>query len=110
MVGSRIVAPILVAAPAYFNSGMTFGELMMLVGAFNQVQQSLRWFVDNFPGIADWRATLLRVANFRNTLSAMGDLGLNAGHELAETDNGYGRMGDLAIAGPPYRSHCGAGS
>jgi len=58
---------------------MTFGELMMLVGAFNQVQQSLRWFVDNFPSIADWRATLLRVASFRNTLSTMDDLGRNAG-------------------------------
>src|SRR5271165_2158167 len=28
-----IIAPILVAAPAYFNGGMSFGELMMLVGA-----------------------------------------------------------------------------
>jgi putative ATP-binding cassette transporter len=70
-----IVAPILVAAPAYFNSAMTFGGLMMLVGAFNQVQQSLRWFVDNFPIIADWRATLLRVASFRNELSTMDGLG-----------------------------------
>ena len=70
-----IIAPILVAAPAYFHSGMTLGELMMLVGAFNQVQQSLRWFVDNFASIADWRATLLRVASFRNTLSTMDELG-----------------------------------
>ena len=31
---------------------------MMAVGAFNQVQSSLRWFVDNFSAIADWRATL----------------------------------------------------
>ena len=54
---------------------MTFGELMMLVGAFNQVQQSLRWFVDNFSLIADWRATLLRVAGFRNTLPTMDELG-----------------------------------
>ena len=57
-----IVAPILVAAPGYFQGGMSFGELMMIVGAFNQVQRSLRWFVDNFSIIADWRATLLRVA------------------------------------------------
>ena len=71
-----IAAPILVAAPAYFQSGMTFGELMMLVGAFNQVQQSLRWFVDNFSSIADWRATLLRVASFRDTLSTMDDFRL----------------------------------
>ena len=105
-----IAAPILVAAPAYFNSAMTFGELMMLVGAFNQVQQSLRWFVDNFPSIADCRATLLRVASFRNTLSAMDDLGRNDSHELAEPDAGRTRMDDLAIAPPSYRSACGAGS
>lgn len=81
-----IAAPILVAAPAFFQSRMTFGELMMLVGAFNQVQQALRWFVDNYSSIADWRATLLRVASFRNTLSMMDKLSPNAGQiELAET-------------------------
>ncbi len=70
-----IAAPILVAAPAYFRSEMSFGELMMIVGAFNQVQQALRWFVDNFPSIADWRATLLRVASFRKAVLAMDELG-----------------------------------
>jgi putative ATP-binding cassette transporter len=83
-----IAAPILVAAPAYFQSGMTFGELMMLVGAFNQVQQALRWFVDNFSSIADWRATLLRVASFRNTLSTMDELNRDASQvELAEIED-----------------------
>ena len=72
-----IVAPILVAAPAYFQSGMSFGELMMVVGAFNQVQTALRWFVDNFSNIADWRATLLRVASFRKTILTMDELGCN---------------------------------
>ena len=33
-----IIAPILVAAPAYFRSNISFGELMVIVGAFNQVQ------------------------------------------------------------------------
>src|SRR5215831_19264759 len=60
-----LVAPILVAAPSYLTGEMSFGELMVAVGAFNQVQTSLRWFVDNFSTIADWRATLLRVASFR---------------------------------------------
>jgi vitamin B12/bleomycin/antimicrobial peptide transport system ATP-binding/permease protein len=40
----------------------------MAAGAFNQVQSSLRWFVDNFSTIADWRATLLRVADFRRAV------------------------------------------
>ncbi len=63
-----LVAPILVAAPAYFGGTLTFGGMMMAVGAFNQVQLSLRWYVDNFSSIADWRATLLRVAEFRRAL------------------------------------------
>ena len=60
-----LVAPILVAAPVYFSGNLSFGGLMVAVGAFNQVHSSLRWFVDNFSQIADWRATLLRVAGFR---------------------------------------------
>ena len=70
-----IVAPILVAAPAYFFGGMTFGKLMMVVGAFNQVQQALGWFANNFSGIADWRATLLRVVSFRTMLLTIDTLG-----------------------------------
>ncbi len=60
-----IVAPIIAAAPLYFTGSLSFGGLMMAAGAFGQVQSSLRWFVDNFSTIADWRATLLRVAVFR---------------------------------------------
>lgn len=63
-----IVVPILVAAPLYFGGSLTFGGLMMAAGAFTQVQSSLRWFVDNFGAIADWRATLLRVASFRRAM------------------------------------------
>ena len=63
-----LVAPILVAAPAYFSGALTFGGMMMAVGAFNQVQTSLRWYIDNFSQIADWRATLRRVAEFRRAL------------------------------------------
>ncbi|WP_018183006.1 ABC transporter ATP-binding protein/permease [Kaistia granuli] len=63
-----IVAPIVIAAPGYFGGKLSFGELMMVVGAFNQVQNCLRWFVDNFSAIADWRATLARVMSFRQAL------------------------------------------
>lgn len=63
-----LIVPILVAAPGFFGGSLTLGGLMMVAGAFNQVQSSLRWFVDNFAGIADWRATLLRVTRFRNGL------------------------------------------
>jgi putative ATP-binding cassette transporter len=64
-----IVAPLLIASPAYFSAKLSFGELMVVVGAFNQVNQSLRWFVDNFAVLAEWRAALFRVMKFREVLS-----------------------------------------
>ncbi|MBI5717647.1 MAG: ABC transporter ATP-binding protein/permease [Burkholderiales bacterium] len=65
-----VVAPTLVAAPLYFSGKVSFGGLMMAAAAFTQAQSSLRWFVDNFGGIADWRATLLRVAGLRQMLAS----------------------------------------
>jgi len=48
-----IIAPLVIAAPVYFAGRLSFGELMMVVGGFFQVNQSLRWFVDNFSGVAE---------------------------------------------------------
>src|SRR5260370_624632 len=63
-----IVAPIAVASPAYFNGKLSFGELMVVLGGFYQVNQSLRWFVDNFALLADWRAALSTETKFRQAL------------------------------------------
>ncbi len=71
-----LVMPILVAAPGYFQGSISFGTLMMVVGAFTQVGLALRWFVDNFSRIAEWRAALLRIVCFREivvTIETMGD-------------------------------------
>jgi putative ATP-binding cassette transporter len=96
-----IVAPILVAAPSYLSGSMSFGELMVIVGAFNQVQNSLRWFVDNFSALADWRATRRRVASFHRAPALMDRLGESAGRiELKEAERDSIRIDDLCIAGP----------
>ena len=63
-----IVVPILVAAPAYFGGTLSLGGLIMVAGAFSQVQWAMRWFVDNFSRLADWRAAIHRVARFREAL------------------------------------------
>ena len=63
-----LVVPILVAAPAYFGGSLTLGDLIMVAGAFGQVQGAMRWFVDNFSRLADWRAAVHRVARFREAL------------------------------------------
>jgi vitamin B12/bleomycin/antimicrobial peptide transport system ATP-binding/permease protein len=87
-----LVAPILVAAPGYFSGGLSFGGLMMVIGAFNQVQQSLRWFVEHFDQIADWRATLLRVMALREALSPTEKPGEGAGR-IGLVDHAAGHLG-----------------
>ncbi|MGK9171200.1 ABC transporter ATP-binding protein/permease [Inquilinus limosus] len=98
-----IVAPILVASPGYFGGDLTFGELMMAVGAFIQVQQALRWFVDNFSSIADWRATLLRVMTFRETLVRLETLNGEPRHiefvEGSADTLGFEKLGVLSAGG-----------
>lgn len=96
-----IVAPFIVAAPGYFFNDMSLGGLMVAVGAFNQVQQALRWFVDNFSQIADWRATLLRVSSFRLALVEMDKLGRESNQiELVPTADDRLAFDDVGIASP----------
>lgn len=68
-----VVAPIVIASPVYFSGNITFGGLMMAAAAFNQVHASLRWFTDHIGAIADWRATLMRVADFRSAMLEVGE-------------------------------------
>jgi len=69
-----IVVPVLVALPGYLNGSLSLGGLMMVVGAFRQVQAALKWFVDNFPKIAEWRAALYRVVLFDEALMTLSDI------------------------------------
>jgi putative ATP-binding cassette transporter len=96
-----LVAPILVAAPLYFAGNISFGGLMMASGAFIQVQSSLRWFVDNFSTIADWRATLLRVASFRRAVIDT-DILHDVESRIAVVAGDPGKIGidELEIASP----------
>jgi putative ATP-binding cassette transporter len=96
-----LVAPILVAAPLYFAGNLSFGGLMMAAGAFIQVQSSLRWFVDNFSTIADWRATLLRVASFRLALLSIdAQRGVESRITFADGPPGIITIDNLEIASP----------
>ena len=96
-----IIAPILIAAPGYFGGDLSFGGLMVVVGAFIQVQGSLRWFIDNFNTLADWRATLLRIASFRETVLTMDRLGATENRiEFVEAVGGLLTLDDLEVATP----------
>ncbi|WP_245257431.1 ABC transporter ATP-binding protein/permease [Methylocapsa acidiphila] len=96
-----IIAPFIVASPGFFSGDLSLGGLMVAVGAFNQVQQALRWFIDNFSTIADWRATLLRVASFRQALVEMDKLGHKTGQiERLEASDGKLTFDNLGVAAP----------
>lgn len=95
------VAPILVAAPLYLTGKISFGGLMMAAAAFTQAQSSLRWFVDNFSVIADWRATLLRVASFRLALVAGDTPGATESRiRYVEGETGTMTIDELVVVSP----------
>jgi putative ATP-binding cassette transporter len=98
------IAPILIAAPLYFTGKTSFGGMMLASAAFVQAQGSLRWFVDNFGAIADWRATLLRVANFRAALLVT-DSHDDPGSRIEYADGAPGAMAfeDLQVDSPVGR-------
>lgn len=83
---AALVVPIIVAAPGYFGGRLSFGELMMVVGAFRQVQNALGWFVDNTDAIADWRATLSRVMRFRQALHDLDRVETRSEHIVRSQD------------------------
>jgi putative ATP-binding cassette transporter len=73
----------------------------MAVGDFMQVQQTLRWFIDNFGTLADWRATLLRIASFRETVMTMDKLGATQNRiEFVEAPSDNCTLENLQIATP----------
>ena len=98
-----IVAPFLMASPGYFSGRLSLGALMMVVGGFNQVQNSLRWFVDNFARIADWRATLFRVVAMRDALRSIERLNAGEGR-IALRDHPEGKLAlesvEIYLPGP----------
>ena len=74
---------------------------MMVVGAFIQVQQALRWCIDNSSTIADWHATLLRIASFREMVVTMDRLGATENRiECVEAAGGTMSFENLEIATP----------
>lgn len=100
-----IVFPIIVTAPGFFAGTLTFGTLMMVVGAFNQVQSSLRWYVDNYGNIAAWQAVSWRVIAYRTNLGRLDALGAEAGHIGRASDPAakFGTTVEFAVACPNGR-------
>ena len=74
------VFPLLLEAPNYLAGRMTLGDLMQTAAAFVQVQVALNWLFDNYPRIAEWLASAVRVTGL---WAAFGQLDASVG-----TDSG----------------------
>ena len=67
---AAVVFPFLVAAPRYFSGAIPLGGLTQTADAFSQVQVALSWFVDKYRNLAEWRATVQRLAGFQDAIAA----------------------------------------
>ena len=62
------VFPMVVAAPRFFSGALALGDVMQIWSAFGRVQDSLSWFIGNYPALATWRATTDRLTSFEAKL------------------------------------------
>ncbi|MFZ5567835.1 MAG: ABC transporter ATP-binding protein/permease [Pseudomonadota bacterium] len=62
------VFPFIVAAPRFFSGAIQLGTVMQIASAFNRVQDSLSWFIDNYDSLAAWRATTDRLTHFEDAI------------------------------------------
>lgn len=67
------VVPLIVAMPRYLAGEMQLGGLMQTAQAFSSVQWALSWLIDNFPRVADWRASIGRTIQLHTALSDLED-------------------------------------
>ena len=65
------VIPLILTAPKYLAGTMTLGDVMQAATAFVTVQQSFNWLVENYPKLADWTASVNRVASLLVSLDRL---------------------------------------
>ena len=98
-----MVFPTLLAAPRYFSGAISLGGLMQTTSAFGQVQGSLSWFVENWPRIAEWRASLDRLTEFSEHLTDVAaELAIHDEHSIRmlRSDDARLEIRNLDIAQP----------
>lgn len=94
---AAVVFPFIVAAPRFFSGAIQLGELMQIASAFNRVQDAMSWFVDNYSGLASWRATTDRLTSFDESLRLNSQANGRLQTQDSETLKTHGL--DLALPG-----------
>lgn len=93
------VTPLLLMAPKYAAGEMTLGDIMLVAGAFVQVQTALGWLSDNAVFIADWSGSARRVAGLHDLLDELDATSARApGIIIAKSPDDAIRIENLSIA------------
>jgi vitamin B12/bleomycin/antimicrobial peptide transport system ATP-binding/permease protein len=95
---AAIIFPFIVAAPRFFSGAIQLGQLMQIASAFGKVQDSLSWFVDNYSGLASWRATTDRLTSFDESMAKSECLLSN--QTLVDADSNSLSTNDLTLSLP----------
>jgi putative ATP-binding cassette transporter len=66
---AAVILPLALATPHYFAGAYSFGVLIQVSKAFGVVSDSLSWFILNYSTLADWRATVNRLKEFKQALA-----------------------------------------
>ena len=80
-----VVLPLALAAPRYFAGAFSFGVLMQVSRAFGTVSDAMSWFISSYATLAEWRATVNRLREFRGLLEAGSSAG--SGVPIDHADN-----------------------
>jgi putative ATP-binding cassette transporter len=99
-----IIFPFLVAAPRYFSGGLQLGGLMQISSAFGQVQEALSWFIDAYSNLAEWKASVNRLAGFHSTVEQLREQ--SAGITVERNNVGGLLVQDLVLALPNGEELC----
>lgn len=93
------VAPLVLVAPKYVAGEMSLGDVMLVAGAFIQVQTALGWLSDNAISVADWFGSARRVAGLQNLLDGLDAVSAGAeGVTIGESPDESVRIENLSIS------------
>ena len=93
-----------ISAPRFFASHITFGALMQIVQIFNTVSEALLWFMNQYAAWASVAAQIERLATFRRAIDAARatrpQVEVAIGNAIAAHDLRLGRPDGVELLSP----------
>lgn len=100
---AAVVFPVIISAPRLFSGAIKIGDLMQIMTAFDRVQTSLSWLIDNYDRFAIWAATTERLTSFEESIAAhtkdIEDFAHEGGESLATQGLSIGLPDGAVLAG-----------